>query len=431
MLEELEGRLAPTVTLTFPLPTAEENQPLIIEVGAIENSNPGAIPNFQVAFSPFAKAATIASATESGNIVTITTTAPHGFLKGQNVTIAGVGVAGYNGTFAILGVTANTFTYIDIPGLVGSGGGTAIAGKTITLVFASNSAGVVQFGFGAVPPLAEGQTFNAVLVAKDLSDGTTNPPVNFSLAIIENAADKPVLGPLSNQTVNPGQTLALTAIGVEADPSDKLLYSLTQGPEGASIDPSSGVFTWTPPAQVSGVFPVTVHVTIEDQPALFAEQPFSITVLGPAPLPGPVPVVGPGPVLAAPVVGPDPVLAAFDNNVLLTTLNPILPETPPLPGLSPVRGTFALGSDLSQTLFPVRFVPGSELTLVGASMPYNPAPDASPFAVPLELQLNLDRATPRPLRLSNTEGGGDSSSVERLYKDFLAPADPPRPPDQD
>jgi hypothetical protein len=67
-------------------------------------------------------------ATEAGNTVTITTTAPHGFIVGQGVTISGVGVDGYNGQFTIMGVTATTVTYTDgTTGLANSGGGTASA----------------------------------------------------------------------------------------------------------------------------------------------------------------------------------------------------------------------------------------------------------------------------------------------------------------
>ena len=66
-------------------------------------------------------------ATESGVTVTITTTVAHGFSPGAPVTITGVGVAAYNGTFAILLTpTPTTFTYtVGTPGLASSGGGTA------------------------------------------------------------------------------------------------------------------------------------------------------------------------------------------------------------------------------------------------------------------------------------------------------------------
>jgi len=52
-------------------------------------------------------------ATKTDFSVTITTTAPHGLSAGQSVTIAGVGVSAYNGTFPIVAApTATTFTYI-------------------------------------------------------------------------------------------------------------------------------------------------------------------------------------------------------------------------------------------------------------------------------------------------------------------------------
>jgi len=43
--------------------------------------------------------------------VTITTAVAHGYSNGDSVTIGGMSVAAYNGTFTIGGVTATTFTY--------------------------------------------------------------------------------------------------------------------------------------------------------------------------------------------------------------------------------------------------------------------------------------------------------------------------------
>src|SRR5262245_24622293 len=66
------------------------------------------------------------------NLVTITTTAPHGFTPGQWVTIDGVGNAAYNGTFKVYDTpTTTTFRYIT-PNITptspaaASGGGTAL-----------------------------------------------------------------------------------------------------------------------------------------------------------------------------------------------------------------------------------------------------------------------------------------------------------------
>src|SRR5690348_1337591 len=73
-------------------------------------------------------------ATENGFLVTITTTSAHGVSAGQSVTIAGVGVSGYNGTFPVVSVPTTTqITYIaGASGLAASGGGTA-ASATATI----------------------------------------------------------------------------------------------------------------------------------------------------------------------------------------------------------------------------------------------------------------------------------------------------------
>ena len=79
-------------------------------------------------------AASPGGATENGYLVTITTSAAHGMSAGQPVTISGVGVAGYNGTFTVLGVLSSTqFTYVaGATGLANSGGGSS-ASATVTI----------------------------------------------------------------------------------------------------------------------------------------------------------------------------------------------------------------------------------------------------------------------------------------------------------
>jgi hypothetical protein len=115
----------------------------------VSQSGPGAGPTvidenvlLTVAASPsgatqpaaVAIAASPSGATENGFLVTITTTGAHGLSAGQSVTIAGVGVAGYNGTFPVVAVPNTTqFTYIaGASGLAASGGGTS-ASATATI----------------------------------------------------------------------------------------------------------------------------------------------------------------------------------------------------------------------------------------------------------------------------------------------------------
>src|SRR6185437_4734968 len=75
----------------------------------------------------------IASATEAGTTVTITTVGAHGFSAGETAVISGVGVSGYNGTFIINATpTITTFTYTDpTAGLGASSGGTANVGIVV------------------------------------------------------------------------------------------------------------------------------------------------------------------------------------------------------------------------------------------------------------------------------------------------------------
>ena len=82
----------------------------------------------------------IASATVSSGVVTITTTAASGFTTGQTAVISGVG-NGYDGTFTITGVNTsnNTFTYSDAnaTGVV-TNSGTALV--KIAVAFSSSGA---------------------------------------------------------------------------------------------------------------------------------------------------------------------------------------------------------------------------------------------------------------------------------------------------
>src|SRR5258708_8349625 len=73
-------------------------------------------------------------ASENGFLVTITTSAAHGLSTGQSVTVGGVGGSGYNGRFPVVSVPSSTqFTYIaGASGLAASGGGTA-ASATATI----------------------------------------------------------------------------------------------------------------------------------------------------------------------------------------------------------------------------------------------------------------------------------------------------------
>jgi CxxC motif-containing protein (DUF1111 family) len=112
-------------------------------------------------------------ATESGTTVTITTTATHGFKKGQEVQVLNVPVSGYNGQFAITAVpSTTTFTYTaTASGLAASGGGVAqnlpheVVPSDATVV--SNVRSPQLFGAGLIDNIPDSAITANVAVSKN------------------------------------------------------------------------------------------------------------------------------------------------------------------------------------------------------------------------------------------------------------------------
>jgi CotH kinase protein/Lamin Tail Domain/PA14 domain/Putative Ig domain len=90
----------------------------------------------------------------------------------------------------------------------------------------------------------------------------------------------PVLEPLSSVSINEGSLLTFTAQATDADrPAQELVFSLVNPPSGASVDPVTGVFEWTPvEAQGPGVVPITLRVSDKGTPSLRDERTFTVTV---------------------------------------------------------------------------------------------------------------------------------------------------------
>jgi hypothetical protein len=89
---------------------------------------------------------TVPGAMEVGNTVTIDTVAPHGRSVGDIVTIAGVGVASYNGTYTVTAVpTPRSFQYTNpiTTGLANSGGGTATFFSPFQVRIGGNDSAVI------------------------------------------------------------------------------------------------------------------------------------------------------------------------------------------------------------------------------------------------------------------------------------------------
>ncbi|HET9252784.1 MAG TPA: putative Ig domain-containing protein [Candidatus Eisenbacteria bacterium] len=90
----------------------------------------------------------------------------------------------------------------------------------------------------------------------------------------------PVLGPIGDRTVNEGVPLTFTATATDSDVGQTLTFSLsTNAPAGATLDPSTGLFNWTPSEEQSpGVVPITIRVFDTGQPACADSETFNVTV---------------------------------------------------------------------------------------------------------------------------------------------------------
>lgn len=133
---------------------------------------------------------------------------------------------------------------------------------------------------------------------------------------VQEVNEAPAFAPISPQTVDQGQPLAFNLHATDPDlPGNTLTFSLDPGAqEGATIDPQSGLFSWTPPfSQPPGDYTFTSRVTDNGVPPLSGTTSFTATVK-----------VGPKP----PVI--TPLLPATVNELTLwqTTVQAIDPDTP-------------------------------------------------------------------------------------------------------
>jgi hypothetical protein len=92
----------------------------------------------------------------------------------------------------------------------------------------------------------------------------------------------PVLAEINDLTVNQGSQLTFIAAATDPDTGQALTFTLDSGaPVGATINPNSGLFVWTPSGtQDPGVYSLTVHVTDNGLPPLSDAKSLTITVIG-------------------------------------------------------------------------------------------------------------------------------------------------------
>jgi hypothetical protein len=109
--------------------------------------------------------------------------------------------------------------------------------------------------------------------------------IDLPVEVLENNA-APVLDPIDSVGIKEGVPVQFTATAYDLDrPAQKLTFSLDEGaPFGATIDPITGVFTWTPnPTQATVTSLITVRVTDDGSPPKSAAVTFTATSSNSAP----------------------------------------------------------------------------------------------------------------------------------------------------
>lgn len=129
------------------------------------------------------------------------------------------------------------------------------------------------------PTEAQGPGVYAFTVVAQLS--ATRRDKEVFIVTVREVNQAPVLATIGNKSVVEEQELTFTANATDADlPSQRLVYRLgSNAPTGATIDPLTGVFRWTPTeAQGPGSYPVTVIVTDLATPEGTDEETVTIAV---------------------------------------------------------------------------------------------------------------------------------------------------------
>ena len=108
-------------------------------------------------------------------------------------------------------------------------------------------------------PTVNDYTFNVCV-----SDGVASPVCETIKVTVNEVNQAPTLDSIGNKSVNELALLTFTALGHDTDvPANPLSYSLGgTPPSGASIDPSTGAFSWTP-TEAQGPSPTVNDYTFD------------------------------------------------------------------------------------------------------------------------------------------------------------------------
>ena len=131
---------------------------------------------------------------------------------------------------------------------------------------------------GTIDPLAAtGSPYTVTITVDDDGTPTLQDQTVFTWTITDTNRP-PVLDPVGDSTIDEQTLLTFTATASDPD-GDGYTFTLTGEPTGATIDPVTGVFTWTPTeTQGPASYTFDVEVTDDGTPALADTETITVTV---------------------------------------------------------------------------------------------------------------------------------------------------------
>ena len=131
--------------------------------------------------------------------------------------------------------------------------------------------------FSWTPGYTQSGTYSGVTF--ETSDGHDTDGEKITITVIEvNRA--PVLAAIGAKTVKAEKSLSFTVSATDDD-ADALTYSASGLPTGASFDPSTRTFSWTPSKTQAGTYSVVFTVTDDGTPNAGDTETVTILVTGP------------------------------------------------------------------------------------------------------------------------------------------------------
>lgn len=153
---------------------------------------------------------------------------------------------------------------------------------TVTLIDPPEGAEIVEGRFVWTPSEAQGYgEYDITVQVCDDGDPVLCGTDTFKVTVNEVNVAPSIEPAIEDMTVNELEEVRFTVPAVDPDiPANVLTFSMTGAPAGATLDPETGEFVWTPTElQGPGVYTFTLKVCDNGEPSLCGEQELTITVM--------------------------------------------------------------------------------------------------------------------------------------------------------